>query len=502
MAHSSIGTHGRLTDLIRGGLQGAAEIIATPDARFADDPVGWMDTRLGVHLWSKQRQVAESVRDHRRTAVHSCHSSGKSFLAARLVCWWLETTEPGEAYVVTSAPTEPQVKAILWREITRAHAKASLRGRTNQKEWYLPTGMASEELVAFGRKPGDLDEEAFQGIHARRVLVVLDEAAGISSTLFDAAGGLMANNECRLLVMGNPDFSGSRFREVCRPGSDWNVIHIGAHDTPNFTGESIPDHLTHLLIGQRYVDEVAQDHGESSARYQSRVGGEFPTADEDTLIPESWIQQALDRTLTPGEPNELGVDVGGGGDRNVIAQRRGGVVRILSRDQEPNTMATAGRVIQALRETGASVAKIDTIGIGRGVVDRGREGGHAFEPVNVSERATNSERFANLRSELWWMMRERFAQGDLDLDPKATALARQFVGIKYTTTSRGQILVEKKDDMKRRFGHSPDDADAVVLAFKPPRKPLESWGGYDPDEPDMALEDRVREQGSVFPGEE
>ena len=76
---------------------------------------------------------------------------------------------------MTTAPTTAQVEAILWREIGKAHRKGNLPGRiTLDAKWYM-----GQELVAYGRKPADYDQAAFQGIHAKNMLVLLDEAVGI-----------------------------------------------------------------------------------------------------------------------------------------------------------------------------------------------------------------------------------------------------------------------------------------------------------------------------------
>jgi len=493
--------------------------------RYGTDPGRWMRERLGEHPWSRQVAIAESVRDHRRTAVRSAHSTGKSWLAARIAAWWLDTNPVGEAFVVTTAPTFPQVRAILWREINRAHAAGRLPGRVNQTEWWMPRPGGGEELVAFGRKPGDMDPSAFQGIHAARVLVVVDEACGVPVPLWNAADSLISSEESRMLAIGNPDDPATEFHEVCKPGSGWHVLVIGAEDTPNFTGEPLPEKVARQLTSRTWVEEKrhkwatvwrwetgadGREHlvppanqprdTSASPLWFSKVLGEFPTATQDGLIPIAWIRAAQERDLrhvleaptppppkAPGEaddaykarleayeaakkahaaiPHELGVDVGGGQDRNTIAERYGPVVRILSADQNPDTMQTCGRVIQALRSTGATRAKVDYIGIGRGVVDRGREQGHPFVGVNVGEAASDTEAFANLRAELWWGMRERFEAGDVDLDPQDDDLAAELCALRYKTTSRGQILIESKDDMRRRGLDSPDRADALMLAL-------------------------------------
>lgn len=146
--------------------------ILSPSADH--DPAKWITERMNTHLWSKQKEIVYSVRDNKRTAVAACHAAGKSHVAAAIICEWLENHQPGQAFVVTTAPSYHQVRAILWRYINQFHGRNGLRGRCNQVEWFM-----GGELVAIGRKPQDHDDDAFQGIHAPYVLAVLDEAGGV-----------------------------------------------------------------------------------------------------------------------------------------------------------------------------------------------------------------------------------------------------------------------------------------------------------------------------------
>ena len=183
--------------------------------RYRADPQAWAREKLGEHLWSKQVAIAQSVRDHRRTAVQSCHGVGKSFVASRLTAWWLDIHPPGTARVVTTAPTGDQVAAILWTEINGAFAKAQARGtpfpgRINETDWKL-----GKQLVAFGRKPSDYNPHAFQGIHAKYVLVIIDEACGVHKQFWTAANSIATGEHCRILAIGNPDDPGSYFAQIC-----------------------------------------------------------------------------------------------------------------------------------------------------------------------------------------------------------------------------------------------------------------------------------------------
>lgn len=438
---------------------------------YVGDPVAWVRDRLGEHLWSKQRQIVQSVVDNRLTAVKSCHDVGKSFVASRATCWWLEVHPPGEAFVVSTAPTEPQVKAVLWREIGKAHRKGKLIGRVNQKEWLI-----GAELIAFGRKPADYDPTAFQGIHARYVLVIIDEACGIPKELWVAALSLAANDDCRVLAIGNPDDPGAYFAQVCAPDSGWNVIQIGAFDSPNFTDEDVPAEVKRDLIGPIYVAEMANPAiaGKGSPAWISKVLGEFPDDAEDGVVRLSKVkhcqrpEQVYERLL----PVELGVDVGAGGDASVIVLRTGPVARVIHVSHQPDTMKFTGEIVRAILEHLPSSVKVDKTGVGQGVVDRLAElaGEGRIETnvvgVMVGEKSREPERFVNLRSEIWWQIgRQLSEEGGWDLSGISDATVHQLTAPKYALDSAGRIKVEKKEEVRKRIGRSPDEADALLLAF-------------------------------------
>jgi hypothetical protein len=434
---------------------------AVRQERYRSDPVLWMDERLGAFVWSKQQEIASSVRDHRHTAVRACHDSGKSWIGARLAGWWIDTHPAGEAFVVTSAPTGDQVRAILWREMNRMHSAGHLPGEMNKTEWLI-----GGDLVAFGRKPSDYDEAAFQGIHARYVLVILDEASGIAESLWTAAETLIANEGSRLLAIGNPDDPTGPFAKVCRPNSGWNVIGISALDTPNFTDEQVPDGLRPLLVSPTWVEERRARWGEGSALWTAKVLGEFPDRSEDSLIPLSWVERARERTLRPDEDAELGVDVARwGSSQTVIMVRRGAHARCVHARTGQDTMRTAGEVIHALRSHHAVIAKVDDVGVGGGVVDRLREQGQPAVGLNGGRAPRDRQRFVNARAEWYWELRERFERGEIDIDPADEMLAEQLCSIRYKLDSAGRIQIESKEDMRARGLASPDRADALALAF-------------------------------------
>lgn len=454
--------------LLDKGMTGEAQRYVEIRQRISDltNPVAWIRRRLDEDPWSKQAEIARSVAAHRFTAVQSAHDVGKSYIAARLAAWWIDVHDPGSAFVVSTAPSFTQVRAILWREIAQAHIKGGLAGKLNQTEWHI-----NGQLVAFGRKPGDYDPTAFQGIHARYVLVIIDEACGIPEALWNAADTLVTNEHARILAIGNPDDPESHFAKVCAPGSGWNVIQIDGLESPNFTGEDVDPALRPLLLSPTWVEERKARWGEGSPLYVSKVRGRFPDSAADGVVPLAWARQCMDVAPEPGAVM-LGLDVGAStdGDETVIQTLNGNAIGQKWALQTDQPSEIVGAAVAAINETGASLIKVDVIGVGFGIAgwleEQGRQGIHGARVVrvNVADRSSEPRRFVNLRSELWWMARELSEQGAWCLAGLDDDTLAQLIAPRYSVDAAGRIVVEPKADTKARIGRSPDDADALLLA--------------------------------------
>lgn len=439
---------------------------------YLDRPVEWVQNNGGF-LYSTQREIAESMVNNRRTAVPSCFDSGKSFLASALAAEWIDTHPVGSAFVVTTAPTDAQVKTILWRELSERHEQWELPGRiTMDAQWKI-----GNRQVAFGRKPSDHSIATFQGIHDEFVLVLMDEGAGIPPSLYEQAEGLITNEGSRICVFGNPADPTSHFAKICKPGSGWNVIKISAFDTPNFTGEDIPGYLKPLLISPMWVEEAEKRWGKKSFLYITKVLGEFPPMGKDTLIEPGWILKAQIRDMEPDKHDAaFGVDVARfGDDMTMVYLRQGGHIRQVHKASKDSTSATAGNVkILVDAHPTRPQANVDDDGIGGGVTDQlnDDERGYHVLPIKNGGTPTNPMRFGNRRSEMYWHLREALAgdsgtgdDGIIDIDPSDDDLAAQLGDIKYKVDGRGRIWVETKEEMKARGLSSPDSADAVCYSW-------------------------------------
>ncbi len=441
--------------------QQKATLLARRHQLYATKPVEWVEDVLGETLWSKQQEIMTAVKDYRKVAVRSCHDIGKSYTVSRIMAWWVSCHPVDDVFIVSTAPSAPQVRAILWRELHKAHVKGKLPGRLTQVEWKI-----NDQLVGYGRKPSDYEPDAFQGIHAKYVLVVLDEANGIPDSLWAAALSLAANDDSRIVAIGNPDDPVSHFAKVSLPGSGWHTIQVGYLDTPNFSGEDIAEDIKELLIGPSYVAEMQQEYGEESPIYISKVLGEFPEQAADALIPIHAVRQAQARSLARTTPHVLSVDVARfGTDKSVIGERRGDHYRTLRRITSNDTTQLVGLVKSLYEELKPEQIIIDATGVGAGVYDFLAEEGYPVQGAEWGRSARNKKRFANQRAEWFWKLRSKFLEGELDISADEDALASQLCVLKYKQNSRSQIVMESKDDMRGRGIPSPDDADAMAMAY-------------------------------------
>lgn len=442
------------------------------------DPVDWALKKPKIHLWSKQQEIIRSIVVNKRTAVQSGHGIGKSLTASVAASWWVDTHPPEETLVVSTAPSVKQVHAILWEEIRKIHGKAKLPGEVQISDNWL----IGRRLVGFGRKPQDHDRESFHGLHRKYVLVIIDEACGVPEWLWLAASAITTGDQCRILAIGNPTDPSSYFRKVCRPGSGWNTIKISVLDNPRFTGEWLPPEVLEDLTGPNWVEESKKDLGEGSGLWQSKVLGEFPDVDEFSVIPMGWIEDAQRRWedwkeetggKTTGGRLIIGADIARfGGDKTAFAYRYGHVFTEVKTMPKKDTVQTARMLVPLLNPENGDVTVVDTNGVGAGTYDSVKSMGYYAIGVNVGNRTSLVDtsgqiEFYNLRAALMWKLREALdpARNPTICLPPDEQLAVDLSSPRWKTVPGGKIVIESKDDLRKRIGRSPDKGDAVALAW-------------------------------------
>lgn len=435
--------------------------------RVIDDPTRFAEVMLGDTVWSTQREILQSVAQYPRTAVKACHASGKTFTAAEVVLWWI--TSHQEAVAVTTAPTWTQVERLLWGEIRHAVSRAKIK--------YPKPSISSLELGPGRYAIGLSTNEGvrFQGFHGN-VLIVLDEAPGILPEIYEAIEGIRAGGDVRVLALGNPTIASGPFYDAFAANREsWNLITISAFETPNLAGltvesllqlpeEQLNQDVCPYLTTRRWVKEKYFEWGPGHPLWEARVLGNFPLQSEDALLSLAWLEAAKYREGSAEGPLHAGLDVAGPGeDETVLCVRRGPRIVLLKAwaGKDPR-----GDVLAALLpfKSRLQTVNVDSVGIGYYMAKHLKDQGVQVREVNVGEKARDSEKYANLKAELYWGLRARAQEGDLAGLADERAIA-QLAGIRYSHNSRGQIVIESKDDARRRGVKSPDRAEAVMLAF-------------------------------------
>ncbi len=434
---------------------------------------------FGVTLDPWQIKVTEWVGNReRRISIRACHGPGKTFLAACLAWYHLVCLFP--QHTVVTAPSRAQLEGALVKEMLTLATKLPqpIRDLFTVKKNRIELTAAPSESWFEARTARPETPEALQGVHCDGgyVFLIADEASGIDEAIFESATGSMAGHNTTTLLLSNPVRSTGFFFESHQPEQAhlWKTLRVQASDSPR--------------IPESFAQEVADMYGEGSAAYRIRVLGEFPAADADTIIPWEFIQMAQQRDLET--PPDLGmiwaVDVARfGGDSNVLLKRsKLHVDPQILQWQGVDLMQTAGRVKAEWDGTPPSQRPaeilIDEIGLGAGVVDRLRELNLPVRGINVSETASVSGKYMNLRTELWFKARDWLAGKNRKLplleEAKSPAQAQQrklhiqfakeLALLKYEFSSSGKLKAESKKDMKKRTKQpSPNLADAFVLSF-------------------------------------
>lgn len=203
--------------------------------------------------------------------------------------------------------------------------------------------------------------------------------------------------------------------------------------------------------------------------YPSCSGDSFLNPVDDTFINSSHVVRARKANvqISPTASLIIGVDPAiGDNDRCAIIKRKGRVAYDSIALRNYNTMELAGYLKTLIDRERPTKVFIDCIGIGAGVVDRLQEMGYScVVGVNVARTANNKEQFGNLRAELWSEMRD-WLTGELPVQiPDEDELHADLCSLGYKHRSNGQLLIESKDDLRKRGMPSPDFADALANTF-------------------------------------
>jgi hypothetical protein len=478
--------------------------LAEQIAQFYADPLGFvkfafpwgqrgtLESYAGPDVWQEEalRELGEQIQQRNfdgvhavspiRSAVASGHGIGKSTFVAWLACWILSTRPDSQG--TATANTFPQLETKTWAAIQR-WLKLSITAPwfvvggdriyriAKRESWFLSAQTSREE-----------NSESFAGQHAATSTsyYILDEASAIPPVIWEVAEGGLTDGEPMIFAFGNPTRNTGKFFEATygREKHRWSSRAIDSRQSA-FTNKQV-------------IEEWIQEYGEDSDFVRVRVRGLPPRAGDLQFIDAERVYEAQKRfpQSLSDDPLVVGVDIArGGGDHNVIRFRRGTdavsikAVRIPG-EQTRDTTLMVSKLAEILNTPyngrRPDMMFLDETGIGGPLFDRLKQLG--FKNVTgVQFGAQSPERqYANMRSYMWGRLKDWLTRGAI---PKDIPLEIDLTGPGYKHDKADRLLLESKEDMKKRGLASTDDGDALALTFalpvmaNKPREPLHKPSG-------------------------
>lgn len=495
-----------------------------PYARYSLLPIEFVREVLKIDPTLEQEQILLSVRDRSITNVKAAHGVGKSLISACIVLWWVFCVG-GQA--ITTAPTESQVKQILWKEVRRLYDRHKSKLGGVRGELFV---RYSETARAYGFTSKNYDSNSFQGKHDEYLLLIQDEADGITEIIDDGFRSCLTGSKNRGLRIGNPIDSQSTFSKNCKIDKHTQTISAWSH--PNISwayepdpsslndispelhkyfpqgihrlkpeiaelvfdesGEIIPqDNWNHPLLQEdkipgaisvKWIEDVRKTKFEASGFWLSRVEGIYAEDTVDGIIPLSYLKDARRRYDANPEswdmeaakhPWRLGLDVGDGGDNNALAVIRGSVLYGVNISPTVGDRLDTDRAATLAKDEikilgGEYGIAVDNTGVGAGSLMVLTKEGYSAAGCKFGESAENKEQYVNLKTELLWTLRELLRKEEFAIAPLGDEEERIFEELsatRYTTNTKGQIVCESKDAVRKRLKRSPDGGDAVIIAL-------------------------------------
>lgn len=469
---------------------------------YREFPVEYIKDILGATLWKKQREVAKKLVEKRKVLVRSSHLVGKSFLCAALSLWAYDTHDPLSGIV--TAPTAALVKEVVFSEmrvLSRPHHE--FRGTS------APLLQREDEPDHVIRGLTTNDPTSMQGRHRANNFLLIDEAVGVSAEIWEPMNSLFAGNAYWLAVY-NPTDSSS-FVHTLESSGDWELITISALEHPNIVyalthpGDKrviIPGSITLDILrpmirqwskeinpkDKKSTDIMILDEEWNEVWYrpgpicEARLLGRWPSQSFNSVWSDTLVDQICSLNIAPDYENdeiEIGVDVARFGSDNTAIVARCGPIVIMAEEYNGLSITEVANIVMVKARELSDLAnvserditiKIDSNGLGGGVVDILYDFNYRVIDVDVNKKSYDPDKYDKIRSQLWFNLVELAEQKKVSLYHLDTQIKHkirgELLGPQYEITAGGQMTIESKERTKKRTKRpSPNLGDATNLAF-------------------------------------
>ena len=291
-------------------------------------------------------------------------------------------------------------------------------------------------------------------------IVWLEEAQKISKQSWDVLNPTIRKTGSEIWISMNRETENDPVWQAVALHPDERTLVVKVNYTDN---PFCPEEMTYLA--EKCKNENPRD-------YEHIWLGAPLSQGNNRLIAQNCVYRAAKNTVfAENSPLIIGLDVARFGDDNtVFCFRRGRKCLRLESYHGLDNVEVANRATFFIKTYNPVRLFIDAGGVGGGVADilfdRGFK--RIVKPVMFASKAIADDRYHNRRAEMWDELREWLC-GEQNVSlPDDDSLFSELCSVGKKYDSRGRLLLEEKDEIKKRLGRSPDKADALALTFAAP----------------------------------
>ena len=484
-------------------------------------------------LCNDQTAVIRRGNRVKTTVLSGCAAASKTWTSGMYAfLWW--AVAPDKSIVIFTSTTREMVRRRIWPVVQHFfHTAKDSHG--HEREWKLFNKVESRTTIQY---LGDSDEDApsdknaifamavahgetqkaahnLRGMHAERILLVVDEANGTPEAIFEAIPNQRKGcRDYQAIIIGNPISHLDCHGQCAIPEDGWGSIgeHVTEWKTKGvdkwqlepgiclkFDGKNSPnvvagEDLWPFIYTTADWKRASSENREKTLAYWSQDRGLWPPDgfmqtiltenmlakyDPDGQDPFSWISRRrvmafLDPAFGGDECKlyfgELG-DVEGGKDAIQVIKEM--TIKFEGQRKDEIDYIIARKCIDECKRYGITPEcfGLDRTGTGRGVaaiisaewsssIHQVEFGSMATErPSSTADGRPSREVYYNRVTEMWWSLREFLEAGQLRGIPSQARV--ELCTRSYELTGR-RYKLEPKSEFKARTGYSPDDSDALA----------------------------------------
>lgn len=461
-------------------------MLAEDMGRFFFDPYGWVMYSFrwgegelegfdGPDEWQADflKRWGEEIRarkfdgitpvDAYRDATSSGHGIGKSALTSWIILY-IMSTRPHCKGVVT-ANTSEQLRTKTWGELGKwkkrcitGHWFEYSNSKGHMAIWH-PDFKESWRVDA--QTCREENSESFAGLHSATSspFYIFDEASAVPDVIWEVAEGGLTDGEPFWFAFGNPTRNSGRFRECFRKFRHrWHTRQVDSRNAK--------------MTNKNEIEKWRVDYGEDSDFFKVRVRGLFPSASSLQFVGQDLVDAAMSRVIVERQVAHaakiIGVDPSySGEDEFAIYLRQGLFSKLLGTYEKSDDDLRMAKIIADFEDQHQADAVFIDFGYGTGIHSIGKGWDRDWRLVQFGGGSSDPQ-YLNKRGEMYGALKQWLIDGG-SIDDQVTA--DEIVMPEFKVKTDGKVVLESKDDMKRRGLPSPNRADALAITFAFPVQP-------------------------------